>query len=164
MFETSITLMLLSAIGLSECRRVSKTNCSSSATFYRVGGPNTALLITSIIDHTATSLEHCIDLCVDTEECRAFNIKKKKAEEYECHLKPGDHVSNPESVATLSGFSLYDTGSQDLSRQVGIFLLVFSFLFLCKGQSLITRTPTVSRGTFATPLRVWGHTNRIIES
>ncbi len=121
--ESTFAQIILLFTGLAQGRRISKTNCSSTATFYRVGGPNTALTLTSIADHTATSLEHCIDLCVDTEQCHAFNIRKNSAEDYDCQLKPGDHITNPESVASLTGFSLYDTGSQDLSSQVVYFFI-----------------------------------------
>lgn len=109
--------LILSTIVFIKSRRISKTACSTYAVFYR-SASNYILDEEPITRNLTQDIIGCMDLCVETAECIAFNAHVRKDYKIDCHTLRNDHVSKPSKLTPKNDWSLYDTGSRDTSRSV----------------------------------------------
>ena len=115
----SIVGILLLTIAIIKSRRISKGTCGSNAAFYRV--TTDYILDEEPISRNVTEdVNECVDACVEVPACVAINTHKRKNSKVDCHLLKNDHISKPNRLKTMKGWSLYFTGTRDISRAVSI--------------------------------------------
>ena len=110
----TLTFAILSLL---RTRRVSKTSCGSSAAFYRIAKDH-ILNEEPISRNITTDLEECVDLCIEELKCKAMNTHYRDDGNMDCHLLKDDHMSKPKKMIAKQGWSIYDTGSKEMSRRV----------------------------------------------
>ena len=115
--------LLLSAIVLIRTRRISKTSCGSNAVLYRIAADH-ILDETPISVNVTDDITDCIDVCVETPKCIAFNSHKRNDSKVDCHLLKDDHMSKRNKLIRKQGWNLYDTGTKEISSAVSIFFMV----------------------------------------
>ena len=108
-------------------RRISKGSCGSNAVFYHVA-KDYILDVNPIARNITDDLMDCVDNCIEVPTCIAINTHKRQDSKTDCHLLKDDHISKPKMVKAKTGWSLYFTGTTDISRTVSIFAF-FSLVF-----------------------------------
>lgn len=126
--EFMLLFFATAIFSLLTARRVSKTSCGSSAAFYRIAKDH-ILNEEPISRNITTDLEECVDLCIEEPKCKAMNTHKRNDTKMDCHLLKDDHMSKPKKMIAKQGWSIYDTGSKDISRTVG-YMLLFNLFHL----------------------------------
>ena len=124
----SVVGILFSTIIVTKARRISKGTCGSDAVFYRVA-TNYILDEEPISKNITKDLNDCVDICIELPTCIAINLRKRQDSTAECHLLKDDHASKPNKLKAKNGWSLYFTGSSDVSRRVS-FLCCFAIILV----------------------------------
>ena len=114
-----IFCIILSIIVLIRTRRISKGSCGSNAAFYRVA-KDYILDVGPIARNITDDLMDCVDICIEIPTCIAINTHKRQDSKIDCHALKDDHISKPKMVKPKTGWSLYFTGTTDISRTVSI--------------------------------------------
>lgn len=109
--------LIFSIIFVTRTRRISKTSCSSEAAFYRVASDH-VLDEEPVSRNVTDDLFECIDICVELPKCVAINVRQHS--KVDCHTLKDDRMSKPNKIIAKKGWSLYDTGTIDISRSVSI--------------------------------------------
>ena len=122
-----ILCIILSIIALIRTRRISKGSCGSNAVFYRVA-KDYILDVDPIARNITDDLMDCVDTCIEVPTCIAINTHKRQDSKIDCHSLKDDHISKPKMVKAKTGWSLYFTGTADISRTVSICWIFIAFI------------------------------------
>ena len=109
--------LIFSIIVLTRPRRISKGSCGSNAEFYRVA-KDYILDVDPIARNITDDLMDCVDTCIEVPTCIAMNTHKRQDSKIDCHSLKDDHISKPTKVKAKNGWSLFFTGTTDMSRRV----------------------------------------------
>ena len=126
-----LIILTFAVLSLLRARRVSKTSCGRSAAFYRIAKDH-ILNEEPISRNTTADLEECVEFCIEELKCKAMNTHYRDDGKMDCHLLKDDHMSKPRKMIAKQGWSIYDTGSKEISRSV-------SSIFILQGFGLVSR-------------------------
>ena len=110
-FSSSRLLLLLAAtlfnISRIYTQNIVRQSCGIQAPFYKIANDHAMKSMHAILTQATSSLVGCLDLCVEQQNCKAFNFKRSTLS---CQLLKVDRNTNAIDIEAKAGWDYYDSG------------------------------------------------------